>query len=269
MKIGVTGGKGFLGSYLLKSLRDKKFNIKLLSEKEDLLEPTYLKSFVQDLDLLVHLAGLNRDTDYNMFRINTIGTASLLDAIKNYSSKTRLIFASSYQIYSQENSYSKSKELAEEIIKYHSENYGIKSIVLRISNIYGAGGKPFYNSVIATFVHLIKGKKPLTINGDGNQKRDFIYVEDVVNAIEKCIDYKQSEHFEVFDICSSQLISINQIIQNIEELTDQKLDVKYLKREDIISKEKVISNDKTKMILAWKVLNIREGLRKTLSNEKS
>lgn len=267
MKISITGSKGFLGSHLVRYLKHKNFGVSELSDKEDLFIPDSLENFVKGSDAVVHLAGLNRDTDYNMFRVNTIGTASLLDAIKNYSPNTKVIFASSYQIYSQNNSYSKSKELAEEIIEFNSKNFGINSIILRISNMFGPGGRPFYNSVIATFINLIENKKPLRINGDGNQRRDFIFVGDVVSAIDKCINYKQSKSLGVFDICSSHLTSINELIQIFEEIKGQKLEVKYSGEKIPSEKEIIISNKRTRIILNWIPKEIKEGLRETLNNE--
>lgn len=230
-RIAITGNEGFLGKHLTDSLRNKK-NIELIlldRNKMSLFNPKTLGSFLKGVGVVIHLAGANRDSDFNLIKTNLLGTVGLLEAIAKYSPKAKIIFSSSFQVYDEKSAYGLSKKLAEDAIESFSRIYKIRSIILRISNIYGKGGKPFYNSVIATFAYLIKNKKPIIINGTGEQKRDYIYVEDAVNAIVKAIDHSPSSACEYFDICSGRRTSINDIIDILKTKIAYKINITYNK----------------------------------------
>lgn len=269
-KIAITGSSGFLGSYLIEALRKEGMEISLFDENKDsLFEVETMKEFLHEADVVVHLAGANRDTDYNLFKVNTLGTAGLMEAVLKFSPNAKIIFSSSFQVYG-ESAYGLSKKLAENIIESFSRIYGIKGVIFRISNIYGLGGKPFYNSVIATFSHLIKNNKPIVIDGTGDQKRDYIYVEDVVSAIKKAIDYDSSSSFETFDICFGELYSINDIVNMFKKILPSKLAVEYKKRDSKEPEEINRSFEKARDSFSWKpVTSIEAGLLKVLGYEKN
>ncbi|MBW2964727.1 NAD(P)-dependent oxidoreductase [Candidatus Woesearchaeota archaeon] len=228
MKIGITGHRGFLGNYILGRL---KANKKVSSvdgfdrPDDDLFDKESLKQFVKDKDVIIHLAALNRAEDMELLNVNLLGTFSLIEAIAEANQECRLVFASSFGVYGKSrkddlidedfpaqplSTYGFSKRFGEEMIAYKLKNYAI----LRISNIYGPGGRPFYNSVIATFVHLAKEGKPLTITGSGEQARDFVFVDDVVDAFEMASISKKTG---VFNICSGEAISMNAIAAELKK----------------------------------------------------
>src|SRR3989344_3215110 len=189
INVAVTGADGFLGRHVVEKLK-KESNIVLFlfdRSKQSLFRVNSLRQFLNKKDVIIHLAAVNRDNNSNLIKVNCLGILGLLEGICKYSPNAKLIFSSSFQVYEKESMYGLSKKFAEELIEYYSKKNNIKSIILRIANIYGSGGKPFYNSAIATFVYQIKTGKPLIINGDGKQKRDYIHVTDVVDAIMKCI----------------------------------------------------------------------------------
>lgn len=262
MKIAITGSDGFLGSHLRLSLEKDIDLIDFDKTKHSLFRSETLKSFLNDVDVVVHLAGANKDDNYGLFKTNVMGTAGLLEGMKQFSPNARIVFSSSFQAY-EDSAYGISKKLAEDVVKSFSKFYGIKSIILRISNIYGPGGKPFYNSVIATFVHLIKSNKPIMINGTGEQKRDYIYVDDVVSAIKKTI-YCSGSMSENFDICSEKLVSLNEIVGFLENDFKKEIKVEYNKEE--VQQREEIERDclHAKEKLKWRPLvDIEEGLRRT------
>lgn len=260
MKIAITGADGFLGKHLAQFLKND-FQIALFDRKKhDLFDTKSLESFLKDASVLIHLAGANRDSDYNLFRNNTIATAALLDAVRVYCPKSKIIFSSSFQAYEQ-SAYGVSKKLAEDIIKSFSKFYRIKSIIFRISNIYGPGGRPFYNSVIATFYDLIKNGKTIVINGTGEQKRDYIYVSDVTAAIKKAINYNEKTS-ETFDICSGELISLNEVVEIIRNILPDKFSVEY-KSGDALQREELQRNyKKAESELLWKPqVSLQQGIK--------
>ena len=140
---------------------------------------------------------------------------------------------------------------------------------MRLSNVYGPSCQPFYNSVIATFIDQVKKDQPLSVTGDGEQKRDYIYISDVVSAIKKTISYIQQKSLERFDIASGNLISLNDIINILKKCYSGEIDTNYQTNEDPnndLSFTKDISGAYKK--LKWKPLvDIKKGLRLAFENK--
>ena len=269
MNIGITGQNGFLGKHLISRFREDKISYSVCDrEKYNLLNPQSLKDFVRSVDVIIHLAGVNRDTNFTILNGNVMGTAGLMEAISLYNPKAKVIISSSYQAFTQDNIYGVSKKLAEDVVEKYARIFSIPSISLRISNIFGPDCKPYYNSVIATFVDQIQQNKPLSINGDGSQERDFIYVSDVVDAILQAVWYKQDDLYENFTICSGKTYSLNDIIRELQHITKQDIVVNYNKDGQTGAKEIVISNHTAKTRLDWEPkVSLREGLEKILDKK--
>lgn len=230
MNIAITGSSGFLGKHLLMRLnKDQKLKVDLWNKKKmDLFNPETLKNFLQKKDTVVHLAGANKnESTKDIVKVNILGTKKLLEGISRYCPGARLIFASSFQVYD-ENVFGISKLVAEELIRDYVF-YGLikEALILRFSNIYGPGCLPFHNSVLSTFAYLIKNGKEIVINGNGKQSRDFLFIDDAVRAIEETINLDIKSSFEIFDVCSGRLISINQIVKILGRFSDKKVIIRY------------------------------------------
>jgi UDP-glucose 4-epimerase len=226
MRIGVTGAKGFIGTHLLSALK-KQGSVVTLPRRKGLPGKQELKRFVTDTDLFFHLGGVNRDTDEEIINGNIIGTSHLLEAILNDGkSSARIVFASSAQVYTLANSktpiretgkanpdtvYGVSKQSAENLIR----NSGIPYVILRMSNVYGPGCRPNYNSVVATLCHRAVKDLPLVINGDGEQCRDFIFIEDVVRAFMLAGFESAAGSAKIFNVSSGKMVSLKQIVKQI------------------------------------------------------
>ncbi len=273
MNIGMTGHNGFLGRYVQEKLKQHP-DIVLdgfdLPDK-DIFNKQQLEGFVKGKDAIIHLAALNRADDSGLFHVNACGTQSLLLAVKEHNPDCRIIFASSFQVYGAteekpitedvptitNNIYGLSKKTGEQLVRLYAPNHAI----LRISNIYGPGGKPFYNSVIATFAHLIKEEKPLTIHGDGTQTRDFIFVEDVASAI---ITAALGEDRGIYNVCTGEEVSLNGIIDTIKGLLGKEVDVNYEPSKNPEVKQKG-SCEKFKSSFGWiPKYNFKKGMEKVL-----
>ncbi|KKS22997.1 MAG: NAD-dependent epimerase/dehydratase [Candidatus Roizmanbacteria bacterium GW2011_GWC2_41_7] len=160
--IAITGGSGFIGTFLVEKLKQRRVSYTLLNRKKhNLLYPNSLKDFVSSKDAIIHLAAKDKDSGLTeMMKTNIGGTMGLMGAIKQWNPSVKLIAASSFLVYIPEDAFGATKKAAEELIEEYGKQLPIKVAILRFSNIYGPGGKPFHNSVISTFVHLIKkGKK--------------------------------------------------------------------------------------------------------------
>lgn len=240
--IGITGSNGFIGSHLSKALMNSdKYNLIIFDRQHnDLMLEESLKSFVSGCDIIFHIAGANRDTNANLIGINVLGTLNLLEAIKRYGKKeVKFIYVSSIQVYNPSCSntvhqeedqlsipdtiFGISKITAEKLICI----YDFDSIIFRISNTYGPQSRPFYNSVIATFCYQIANNKTIQILGDIEQKRDFIFISDVVAGLIEAIDYMGRQK-EVFNMGSGKLTSLSQIIRIIEKIAGKDIKVEYL-----------------------------------------
>jgi UDP-glucose 4-epimerase len=102
------------------------------------------------------------------------------------------------------NIYGATKILAERLFESYANKHGLHSVVLRIFNVYGGGGQ----GVVDGFLASCMAGKPLKIYGDGLQVRDFIHLDDVVEAFIKTIDYTPSKNFERFNIGSGKPLTI-------------------------------------------------------------
>ena len=228
MKIAITGANGFLGKALTKKLRSKKISYTPLnSKKHDLFNPDTLKSLVSGKDVIIHLAAVNRGENKDLVETNVLGTLSILEAASKYAPNAKIIFSSSFQVYLDEGLYGISKKTAEDLIIQYTKKTNLKGVILRISNIYGPDGKPFYNSVIATFAHLVKKGGPIKVQGDGSSKRDFIFVEDVADAVVKAALYKSKEPFEIIDICYGKEATLNEILKILKKVSGKNFEVVY------------------------------------------
>jgi UDP-2-acetamido-2,6-beta-L-arabino-hexul-4-ose reductase len=174
MIIGITGGEGFIGSHFSKKLSDP------ILFKGDLHDLESVKEFVRRCDRIYHFAGLNRENEGMILRNNLLATGNILLASKLLSKEPEIIFSSSMQVEWNPNSeYGLTKSLEEEIIK-KAKHW----CIFRIPNVYGPGGRPFYNSVIATFTYQISKNEELTVN-DPSEHREFIYIDDLTDALLK------------------------------------------------------------------------------------
>ena len=277
MKIAITGSRGFIGKHLVEKL-EKDSNIEILEfdkPKLDLFDSENLKNLFREADIVIHLAGSNRDSENELLSTNTLGTLKVLEALRKNARKTKLIFASSFQVYrpmgllkkikedaelNPQSIYGISKKCAEDLIKFYAGEYGIKSIILRLSNVYGPRCRPNYNSAIATFCYKAVNKEVLEVH-DEKACRDYIHVKDVVDAIITSFNLKV-ENYEIMNVCSGKLYSLRDIVEILKKEIDIK--VNYGRGED--RKQVVGDNEKIANLLNFRPkIEFEDGLKETLA----
>jgi len=187
-KIGITGQNGFIGlhTYNFLNLRE---DVELVPFQRSFFEDkNALQGFVKECDIIIHLAAMNRHDDLQFLHDTNIALVKqLVDACENTQSTPWIIMSSSTQE-SKDNLYGKSKRIGFELLEKWAAKNNAHATGLVIPNVFGPFGKPFYNSVFATFCHqVINGEKPSIIN-DGDLK--LIYVNELVEAIEEVINNK-------------------------------------------------------------------------------
>jgi nucleoside-diphosphate-sugar epimerase len=262
----VTGGAGFLGSHLvpqllkegrsvtvfdnlsagkLKNLEGVLDHPKFIFHRGDIRDKTIPKEVFDGVDSIIHLAALidisaSVVDPIQNHEVNVDGTFNMLHLAVKHNVK-RFVFASSTAVYGdaktlplQENialrpisPYAASKVAGEAYCSAFASCFGLETIALRFFNIYGlrSGNSP-YSGVITKFLQrLIKGEA-LTIDGDGEQNRDFIYVSDVVKAVILALDHGGLKG-EVFNVCTGVPTSINQLASTLKTVTGKSLKVKY------------------------------------------
>jgi nucleoside-diphosphate-sugar epimerase len=237
--IAVTGASGFLAGFLLDSLREKGADIIEIDQRTgaDILDFEKLKS-LPAFHTLVHLAARTFVPDsykdsLGYFSTNVTGTLNCLELCKLR--KADFIFASTY-VYGKperlpvdENHpvsmwqpYAASKIIGESLCQAYSRNFGINCCILRIFNMYGPGQDVRF--LIPTIIEGLKGHK-LSLK-TSTPRRDFVYVLDVVSAIEKCLD-AGIKGTAVYNVGTGQSHNVAEVVGIIKELMKSDATVSY------------------------------------------
>ena len=176
MQVVVTGAGGFIGRRIAPRLRQQGHTVVEITTKE----PRALLAAAAAADAVVHLAGVNRPTDPADFeRVNAGLTAELAGAL-DMSRSPVLVFASSTQA-ELDNPYGRSKRRGEEALESAAAR-GARVALFRLPNVFGPGGRPNYNSAVATFAHNAARGLPLQVN-DPARELTLVYVHDVARAM--------------------------------------------------------------------------------------
>lgn len=219
MKIAVTGYKGFIGSNLLRRLRDEDIS---LIEQEDYP----LGERIRGTDAVVHLgaiSGAGADaTISNYIDYNVKRTGDLLESAKLAKTKKFIFISTCTVSLGIKNVYDVSKLQAEQWCNFY-RNHIDDITILRLYNVYGTGDT---KSVIAKFVNAVKDGSPLEIHGDGKQTRDFIHVDDVIRAIMKSLHSREKLN-RAFDVGTGRETSILDLAEMIFRISGKKTPLKY------------------------------------------
>jgi len=194
-KVGITGQQGFVGSHLYNFLGLKE-DIQLISYDKAMFEnDDLLFSFVQQCDVIVHLAAMNRHEDQNVIHDTNVALVEkLIQACTSANHTPTILFSSSTQE-NLDNLYGISKKKGGALLEEWANTTGARIVNMVIPNVFGPFGKPKYNSVVATFCHAIaRGETPTIIN-DSVVK--LIYVNELIDHMYQYITSNISGKVEV------------------------------------------------------------------------
>lgn len=264
----VTGHKGYIGSKLFNKLQELNFEVIGVDLKDghDIVDCLPKN---KNFDYVFHLAALPSvefsvlNPSYTL-KHNVLATSKLLEWSKENKVK-RFIFSSSSAVYGDGNGpkspYGLHKFMGEMECKLYSDLYQLDTVCLRYFNLYSEDqqyGGP-YSTAISAWMEMIRQNKPLRIDGDGEQTRDFIHVNDVVEANIFCMNYKNKFDGKVYDVGSGKSVKLNYIKNYI----DQYNHVQWINAADRVGDVKHTLADITELKkLGWMPkIDIKDGLK--------
>jgi UDP-glucose 4-epimerase len=300
LKFLVTGGAGFIGSNMVDYLIGQGYIVSIidnlstglsdninknatfynldLSDKDNI---DNIRKICESVDYVIHMAAtpnvqssIENPIESNKNNFET--TLNILESIRGSSVK-KIIFSSTSAVYgntekypTDENSdlnilspYGLQKLMSEKHIELYSKIFGVKGVCLRYFNVFGKRmtNHGAYKSVISVFKEQYELGLPLTITNDGNQRRDFIHVDDVVRAnYLSCIN--NTKNFEIFNVGNSNNISVNEIANYFSHPTTN---IGH-RIEPFIT---LCNNSKIKKTLGWKPkINVQEWLKQEINDKK-
>lgn len=237
MNILVTGGTGFVGSNLVKELKNDNHDIIVIDNysagkhENEIDGVFYINDDTKNInsiklpftpDVVFHLGEYSRihpsfDEYERVWQYNTIGTFEVLNFCKQHNIK--IIYAASSTRFANEginhSPYSLTKYMSVELVKGFAKWYGVPYSICYFYNVFGPGHDsspvPGYESVISIFENQYKNNQPITVVGSGKQQRMFTYVGDVVNGLIKSWHYKENEEFDLVN--PTKLYTILEIAQ--------------------------------------------------------
>lgn len=264
MKILLTGAAGGIGSTLGYYLFKKGHNLTLVDNlrngyKENLLiggkefgnfhnqdvcDSELGYKLLDSYDCIIHLAAITAlpDCESNVndtIRINVAGTTNIMECARKWN-VPYIIFASTSAIYENNKEklftenlsvnphlwYSLSKKMAEEVCESYRVNYGMSITTLRFFNVFGPRqdihrkNPPLLNYLVK---EIVNGNRPI-LHSNGEQTRDYIHVDDVINLIDLCLEKKPND---TFNVCTGTLLSVNQIVQYVSEVINNYITPMY------------------------------------------
>lgn len=298
MKLLVTGGAGFIGSHFLELLHsDKNYEVVVLDNlssgfKENV--PQGMKLVVADIrsqkietlfkeehfDAVVHLAAQTM-VPYSIehpdedCEINLAGLINVLENCRKYKVKT-VLFASSAAVYGNNESvplqeeltlmpmsfYGITKMTSEHYLRVYHELYGINAVVFRFANVYGERqGEGGEGGVVSIFCKLLAAGKSVTVYGNGDQTRDFVYAGNVAAALKAGL---LATGYQTINVSTEYETSVNQLLEAFAEVAADKLEVHHAaaRQGDIF--RSALANARLKEILGvTPQMQLKEGIQKT------
>ncbi len=287
LKVIVTGGSGFVGTWVVKELLKRGHYVKVIDVQEPKVDVEYVKMDVRNLDglrkevrgydAIIHLAAvvsLDEATKNPLEteEVNVRGTLNVLIAAKEVNAK--VVYASSAAVYGDpkklpvdedhptfpKSVYGATKLGGEALVLSFIENFGLETVALRYFNLYGPymRGGPYAGVIYKFLSNAIEGR-PLIIYGDGKQTRDFVYAEDAARATLVALERGKG----VYNVGTGKEITILELAELVKKVTGCDCEVKFAPPRPGDIRRSVASIEKIKGIGWEPKVGIEEGLRRS------
>ena len=280
LKILVTGGRGFLGSYLVPALKN---HFKLVKNYDR--DVRSIDTFSEKFDVVCHLASVTKPKSLKQKEelLDTAYQGTL--AVSKYCKKQNAwcIFASSASVYkptlknqkilengiiqpADENGLG--KYISELILKYYHESFGISVTILRIFNLYGPGQNKSF--LVPYVLRQFFKNRPIHLKSP-HLIRDFIHVYDVVNAIIKIINTNHQNGLHIFNLGSGTGYSVSEVLEHTKKMRMKSVKVSNSKKTVLTKKISVVADiSKIQRIIHWKPqVSLPHGLNSMLNKKDS
>jgi len=293
LQILVTGGSGFIGSHVVDKLVESNYGVRVFDKAKplredvswfrgDLLSEKDVLEACRDVEIIFHLAAI---ADVNValshfdicLMINEMGTMNILKSATAQEVE-RVILASTTWVYGRtegvvnedtpipfpDHIYTKTKIGQEHLVFAWNQHYGLPYTILRYDIPYGPRMRS--NMAISIFVRKALRGEPITIFGDGNQGRCFIYIEDLAKGNVACL--KEQARNEIFNLAGREFVTMNQIASMLEKVNGN-LKIKHDRMRAHDFKGAVTGIKKAEEYLGWKPeTSFQEGLQKYIEYVK-
>ena len=290
----VMGGSGFIGTNLCRALSGRVHTLKAFSrspadiEGVEWIQGDYLNSddivrALEDVDVVFHLISTSTPASSNADPLadaqqNILQTLQLLEACRAKQVKRVIFISSGGTVYGDAKvlptpeshpeqpicAYGISKLAIEKYLHLYERLYGITAIVLRVSNPYG----PYQyalkrQGVIGSFIAKALAGRPIEIWGDGSTVRDFIYIDDVIDALLKSVSYDGD--FRVFNVGSGKGASLSEIVSVVSQVVRKDLRVAYAHSRPVDVEKNILDCTLVQKEFGWRAVNsLEEGFLKTV-----
>ncbi len=236
------GGSGFLGKELLCKLSKENFKIKtmihrkkipnsIITFKGNILKKESLEKKIENRDIIINLVGQYHGNLSKFIDLNIKGGINLLESSLK-KKNVRIILISTISVYGEnlkkpskendellpQNPYGLIKKVIEKIYQNYASQFGLNITILRLSNLYGSNKKIGF---IGNIRNSIKKNQKIILNHNGNQYRDFIYIDDAVDGIIKVIK-KNKKGFHIYNISSGKRYMLKNIVKKISTISQTK-----------------------------------------------
>ena len=235
MKVLVTGGAGFVGTNLIKRLLKEGHEVfsfdnystgKKLNEQKgctyiriDINDLEHVdKSLCEGIEVIFHMAALARiqpslKRPQESINANVNGTLNILEMARINNIPVIYAGSSSFHHGLYGSAYAWSKHAGEQLCELYSKVYGLSTAICRFYNVYGPHQleEGEYSTVLGIFERQFRNMEPLTVTGDGTQRRDFTHIHDIVDGLYKCMG--KDLRAEVFELGRGENFSINEIVE--------------------------------------------------------
>ncbi len=304
----VTGGAGFIGSNLVKRLIREGARVIVLDDlftgrlenlpkkgfdfvEGSVCDPKIVEKLVGDSEVVFHAAARNivvsTKNPREDFETNIGGTLNVLLAAKAAGGRVkRVLYTSSTSVYGNPKylpineddhlslltPYAVSKLGGENYCMAFYESYGVPTAAVRYSNVYGPGQDPAnpYCGVVAKFIECLFGGNAPVIHGDGNQTRDFTYVDD---AVEATVAAAQSDRAlgEVFNVGTGVETRVNELAAILGRIIGVSAEPQHTNRRDIDNiRRRVVNIEKSRRTLRWLPdMTLENGLQNTVDWQRA